>query len=265
MRLLATKVRVRLGANEISLSLLNGLLISPNALPNGIQIVSDFTAQAGLILNIYARLAGTCTATAGDSSPTTAAPDRYTHTSDVGYTVQKSDLLPDIPRIGAVGALVGGPIYHIEGDFEGVGTPILNTSTAVIGLDTAADEPNGYPIWVEPFISSPAHVTAARKMDFIGTATWSASETPVTGVGCLTVDFMLGAGVALYNNPLDIGFGDIPIWDPQSPAVAGLIAQINAAVQGAVDQVTSNPQVSDLLNQILAAVTGAQIPPSLPS
>jgi hypothetical protein len=249
--LLATKVRVRAGANEYSLSLLNGLQIQPRTGPNGVQIVSDFTVQAGLILDIYARLAGTCTATAGDSSPTTAAPDRYTHTSDVGYTVRRSDLLPDIPRIGVLGALVGGPIYNIEGDFEGVGAPLVNTASAVIGVDTAADEPNGYPIWIEPFVSSPNHVAAPRKMDFLGTATWSASETPVTGVGCLTVDFMLGAGVALYNNPLPVGFGTLPIWDPQNPAVADLMAQINAAIQDAADQVGSNPTVNDVLTRIL--------------
>ena len=252
--LLATKVRVRAHGTEISLSLLNGLQIQPTTAKNGIQIVSDATVQAGLILNIYARLGGTCTATSGDSSPTTAAPDRYVHTADVGYTVRRSDLLPDVPRIGVVGALVGGPIYNIEGDFEGVpGDPaaLVNTSSAIIGADTAADEPNGYPIWIEPFVSSPNHVTAARKMDFLGTATWSASETPLTGIGCLTVDFMLGAGVAIYNNPLPVGFKDIPIWDPQDPAVVALMQQINAAVQSAADQVGSNPTVNDLLTQIL--------------
>jgi hypothetical protein len=249
--LLATKVRVRAGANEISLSLLNGLQIQPKTGANGVQIVSDSTVQAGLILNIYARLAGTCTATAGDSSPTTAAPDRYTHTSDVGYTVRRSDLLPNVPRVGVLGALVGGPIYNIEGDFDGVGAPLVNTSSAIIGVDTAADEPNGYPIWIEPFISSPNHVTGARKMDFLGTATWSASETPVAGVGCLTVDFLLGAGVALYNNPLPVGFGTLPIWDPQNPAVADLMAQINGAIQDAADQVGANPTVNDVLQRIL--------------
>jgi hypothetical protein len=249
--LLATKVRVRVRGTEISLSLLNGLQIQPTTAPNGIQIVSDATVQAGLILDIYARLAGTCTATSGDSSPTTAAPDRYTHTADVGYTVRRSDLLPNVPRVGVVGALVGGPIYNIEGDFEGVGSPLINTASAIIGADTAADEPNGYPIWIEPFVSSPNHVTNPRKMDFLGTATWSASETPVTGIGCLTVDFLLGAGVAIYNNPLPIGFKDIPIWDPQDPAVVALMQQINDAVQSAADQVGSNPTVNDLLQQIL--------------
>ena len=254
-RLLATKVRVRVGAQQISLSLVNGLQISPNSSPNGVQIVSDSTVQAGLILNIYAALGGpTCTATAGDSDPNTAAPDRYAPSSDSGYTVRRSDLLPNVPRIGVLGALVGGPIYNIAGDFVGAATPLVNTSSAIIGVDTAADEPNGYPIWIEPFVSSPNHVTAAREMDFLGTATWSASETPVTGLGCLTVDFMLGAGVALYNNPLPVGFATLPIWDPQNPAVADLMAQINAAIQGVADEVGANPTVNDVLQQVLDAL-----------
>jgi hypothetical protein len=165
--------------------------------------------------------------------------------------VRRSDLLPNVPRVGVVGALVGGPLYNIEGDFEGVGAPLINTASAIIGLDTAADEPNGYPIWIEPFISSPNHVANPRKMDFLGTATWSASETPVSGVGCLTVDFLLGAGVAIYNNPLPIGFKDLPIWDPQDPAVAALMDQINGAIQDAADQVGTNPTVNDVLQQIL--------------
>ncbi|MEA2273493.1 MAG: hypothetical protein QOI98_2201, partial [Solirubrobacteraceae bacterium] len=253
--LLATKVRVRVGGNEISISLLNGLQIQPTSGKNGIQIVSDATVQAGLILNIYAALGGpVCTTNTGDSNPATAAPDRYTHHADAGYTVRRSDLLPSVPRVGVLGALVGGPIYNIEGDFVGTAPALINTSTAVIGLDTAADEPNGYPIWVEPFLSTPAHSTVARTMDFLGTATWSASETPVTGVGCLTVDFMLGAGVALYNNPLPVGFKDLPIWDPQDPAVASVMAQINAAIQSAADQVGSNPTVNTLLQTILDAL-----------
>jgi hypothetical protein len=261
LQILGTTVRVRLGGNEITLSLLNGLQIQPKAagVADGVQIVSDFTAQAGLILDIFAKIGGTCTATAGDSNPDTAAPDRYAHTSDVGYVVEKSDLLPDVPRVGPAGALVGGPIYHIEGHF-GDGSGLVNTAAAVIGVDTAANEPNGYPIWVEPFVSTPTNVTAPRTMDFIGTATWSASETNLGALGCLTVDFMLGAGVALYNNPLDVGFGDIPIWDPASPAVAALIDQIDAAVQDAADQVASNPTVAALLEQITGLLPETDLP-----
>jgi hypothetical protein len=269
MSILATKVRVRVGGSEVSLSLLNGLQIQPNRSgKSGIQIVSDLTVQAGLILNIYSKLGGpVCVRNQGDSdtnpqqvdNPATPAieptipdaPDRYTALTDGGYTVEKSDLLPVVPRVGPAGALVGGPIYHIKGDFVSATPALVNTSMAVIGVDTAADEPNGYPIWIEPFVSTPTHVTVARTMDFIGTATWSASETPITGIGCLTVDFMLGAGVAVYNSPIDLGFGDIPIWDPTSNAVTDLIDQIDVAVQAAVDQVAGNPQVAALLQQIL--------------
>jgi hypothetical protein len=254
--LLATTVRVRLGATEIRLSLLNGLQIAatPNGAPSGVQIVSDFTVQAGLILDIYANLDLTkpCVATAGDSDPNTPAPDRYAPLRDVGYTVERSDFLPDVPRVGPLGALVGGPIYHITGDFVGSGTPLVNTAMAVIGADTAADEPNGLPVWIEPFISSPTHVTAPRTMDFLGTATWSASETPVSTIGCTTIDFMLGAGVALYNNPLPIGFGTLPIWDPTSPEIAALIDTIDAAVQQLVGDVAANPTVAELLEQVTA-------------
>jgi hypothetical protein len=264
--LLRTVVRVRLGANEYKLSLINGLQIDPKgaSLADGVQIVTDPAVQAGLILNIFAYLGGpACVTQAGDSDPASPAPDRFTPTADAGYTVEKSDLLPEVPRVGAAGALVGGPIYHIEGDFVGAGTPLVNTSMAVIGVDTAEDEPNGYPIWVEPFLSTPTHVEVARTMDFIGTATWSASETNLGALGCLVVDFMLGAGVAIYNNPLPVGFGDIPIWDPQSAEVQALMAQVNAAVQDTINQVVANPTVADLLAQITGAlppVEGVPVP-----
>lgn len=251
-RLLATTVRVSDGTNLLRLSLLNGLQLSTAAGPAGVQIESDATVQAGIILNIYAKLGGTCTATAGDSDPSSAAPDRYTHSGDAGYTVQRSDYLPEVPRVGPLGALVGGPVYHITGDFVGAGSTIVNTGAAVIGLDSAAGEPNGYPVWVQPFVSSPMHVTSARTMDFLGTATWSASETPIPILGCLTVDFLLGAGVALYNNPLPVGFGSIGLWDPAAPEVAALIAQINSAVAGAVNQVASDPTVASTLEQVVA-------------
>lgn len=107
-------------------------------------------------------------------------------------------------------------------------------------------------MWVEPFVSTPTHATAARSMDFLGTATWSASETPSALLGCTTVDFLLGAGVAIYNNPLPVGFGNLSVWDPAAPEVAALTAQVNAAVAGAVTQVVSDPTVSATLAQVLA-------------
>lgn len=257
MSILGTTARVRLGTDEYKLSVLNGLQIDPKpgGAADGVQIVADASAQAGLILNIFAGLSSVPCPGGGsaDSDPSTAAPDRFTPTTDAGYTIEKSDLLPEVPRAGAVGALVGGPIYHIEGDFVTAGSTLVNTSTAVIGADTAEDEPNGYPVWIQPFLSG-NHVENARTMDFLGTATFAASESDLGALGCLVVDFMLGAGVAIFNNPLPVGFGDIPIWDPQSPEVQALMAQVNAAVQDAVDQVTSDPTVAAVLDLITGSL-----------
>ncbi len=252
--LLRTEVQASDGTRQITLSLLNGLQIDPGSAPAGIQLSTDARVQTGLILNIYSILeSAPCTTMTGDSNPGTEAPDRFTPDAGVGYTVERSDLLPAVPRAGAVGALVGGPIYHIEGDFDGAASNILNTSTAVIGADTSPGEPNGYPVWVEPFLSGPANSVVARTMDFLGTATWSAQQTSIANL-CLVVDFMVGTGVAIYDNPLPVGFGDLGVWDPQSPEVAALIGQVDAAVQDGVDQITSNPIVSDLLDQAIGLV-----------
>ncbi len=70
--LLATTVRWRNGPTEVKLNLINGLQIDEVEAPSGVQIVSDTTAQAGLILNLYTRLDNsdaTCVETAGDSDP----------------------------------------------------------------------------------------------------------------------------------------------------------------------------------------------------
>jgi hypothetical protein len=248
--LLATKVRLANGDRELSLSLLNGLQIGPSS-ANGIQIVTDTTAQAGIIVNAYIALSpNECTS---QSATSTAPPARFTPTSGVGYTVERSDILPSVPSVGALGALVGGPIYHIVGNFPNAGV-LTNTSTAVIGVDTAADEPNGYPVWVEPILSS-GHLTAPRTMDFLGTATWAASETSAGGLGCLVIDAMLGTGVAVYNNPLPVGFGTLlgPLFKP-SPAAATFMGNVNTAVQTVVDTVSTNPAVAGLLGQLLGAL-----------
>ena len=135
---------------------------------------------------------------------------RYTPNEDAGYTVRTSDLLPSVPAVGPLGAIVGGPVFSIEGDFVGATAPLVNTASAVIGVDTAADEPHGYPIWIEPFVSSPTHVASPKRMDYLGTATWSASETPVIpGLGCISVNFMLGTGVAIFDNPVRVGFDEL--------------------------------------------------------
>ena len=52
----------------------------------------------------------------------------------VGYDVQSSDLLPDVPGVAGLDALgVGGPIWHIKGTFGGGAKPLIDTSTAVVG------------------------------------------------------------------------------------------------------------------------------------
>jgi len=91
-------------------------------------------------------------------------------------------------------------------------------------------------------------------MDFLGTATWSASESNLLGQ-CLVVDFMLGTGVAVFNNPLPVGLGTLfgPLYKP-SPAGEQLNNAVNSAIQQATDPVTTNPTVAALLEQLLGAL-----------
>ena len=247
--LLNTKVRLANGVNELDITLLQGLQIAPSS-ANGVQIVSDTTVQAGLILDIYIDLrSNSCTT---QSASNTSTPPRFTPTSGYGLKVQKSDILPAIPSVGPLGTIAGGPLFHITGKFaQGA---LANTASAIIGVDSAADEPNGYPVWVEPFLAS-GHVNSPSTMDFLGTATWSASETNIPLVGCLVTDLMVGTGVALYNNPLPVGFGTLldPLYKP-SAAADKLLTEINAAVQGVVDQASANPTVAALLGQLLGAL-----------
>jgi hypothetical protein len=251
--LLNTKIRVVSGQNQLELSLLQGLQINPSS-AKGVQIVSDTTVQAGLILDIYIDLRATSCTT--HSASNTSVPPRFTPTSGFGLKVDKSDLLPKIPAVGPLGAITSGPLFHITGKFaQGA---LANTASAVLGIDSAADEPNGYPVWVEPFLSA-GHVNSPATMDFLGTATWSASETnltsSLTGPLCLITDLMIGTGVALYNNPLPVGFGTLldPLYKP-SPAAESLLNTIDTTVQGVVTQVSTNPTVAALLTQITGAL-----------
>ena len=252
--LLATKVRISNGKEQLTLSLLDALQIAPAQAAAGVQIIAAPTVQAGIILDIYFSLSPhSCTTHAASSS---TPPQRFTPSTSVpGFTVEKSDLLPNIPAVGPLGAIAGGPLYHITGNFPGGQLAASETATIVTGLDTAADEPNGYPVWVVPFLSSP-HVATPTKMDFLGTATWSASETSAAPFAvCTVVDFMLGTGIALYNNPLPVGFGTLlsPLYKP-SAASATLTNEINAAVASVVGQASTNPVVSALLTQIVGAL-----------
>ena len=258
--LLATRVQVSNGTQAVGLSVLNGLQVDPTTTPAGIQIFSNTTVSAGLILNVYAALGGTCEATAGDSDPNTPAPDRYTNTAGWGYTVQKSDLVPDVPRVSPADSLgIGGPIYHIRGDFSGPTLLAMNNTLA--GVNTLSGEPNGYPVWIEALglAGSPllGDNTPAKTMDFLGTALWSASETP-TVIGCTTVDFMLGTGVAVYNAPADV-FTALPLWTP-NPGAEAVKTAIDSAVADVVAQVTTNPVVAGLLEQVVGAVPLPDLP-----
>lgn len=243
--LLATKIRLATGDNELTLSLLNGLQIAPSD-AKGLQIISDTTVQAGVILDIYANLGSTTCATNSTSSAN--APLKYTPTAGSGYTVTRT-ALPSVPAVGPLAAIASGPVYHITGKFTGGSS----TASAVIGVDTAADQPNGYPVWLSPFTG--IHAASPKTMDFLGTASWTASETSLGSLGCFTVDFMLGTGVAIYNNSLPVGFGTLlsPAFDA-TPASDQLNAQIDSAVQTVVTTVSANPVVSGVLNTLLASL-----------
>ena len=256
--ILATTIRLRSGTSEVKLSLLNGLQIDPTTAPSGIQILNAPTVQAGVLLNISIGtapisatrpcVAGVGQTLAGDSDPATAAPDTFTPTNGIGMKVERTDYLPVVPKVGPVGAIVGGPIYHITGNFPADGG-VADTSTAIVGLDTAPDQPQGYPVWIAPVAG--VNAAAPRLMDFIGTATWSASQTNIL-FGCLHIGFMLGTGIQINNNPLPFGFGNVPIWTSDA-LFAAIMSPINAQIQAAVDQAAGNPQVSGVLDQVLAA------------
>lgn len=245
--ILATEVTVGDGTSETSLSLLNGLQIDPST-RGGVRISTGASTQAGVILHIHSSLRLSGGACVANSAGSTTGSDRFVRNEDNGYTVTRSDLLPNVPAVGALGAIAGGPVYHIAGTFDA--DALVNTASSVVGVDTASDEPNGYPVWIQPFVSSPMHVTTPRTMDFLGTATWSASETPV-GQGCLVVDAMLGTGVAVYDNPLPVGLGTV--FDPlttASPEAQQLTDAVDAAVDQVVGSVAADPTVGALLTQL---------------
>ncbi len=231
---------------------MNALQIDPTLHPNGVHISSDATVQAGVILDIYSSLNITGNACTTQTASSADAVQRFTRTAGDGYTVTKTDLLPEVPAVGPLGALVGGPIYHIVGKF----TPgaLVNTASAVIGVDTATDEPHGYPVWISPFVSA-GHTTSARTMDFLGTATWSASETALGADGCLVIDFMLGTGVAVFNNPLPVGLGTlIDLVGNPNPAAATLTAAVDTALSDALSSAATLPVVDTVLATILGAL-----------
>ena len=257
--ILATQVVASDGTNQTSLSLLNGLQIDPATRPGGVQLVSDATVQAGIVLNIYSslRLGGdTCVANSASSGNDV---DRFTRNEDNGYTVTRTDLAPEVPAVGPVGLIASGPIYHINGRFNR--DALVNISTAPIGVDTAGDEPSGYPAWVSPFVSG-VNTASPRTFDYLGTATWAASESPIPVLGgCLVIDFMFGTGVAVLNNPLPVGLGTLlDLTSEPNPDAAALFASIDTAVADVLGSVTSNPEVDALLGSLLSGLALPEVP-----
>jgi hypothetical protein len=253
MRVLTTEVKLTGNGSAVSLSLLNGLQVNPSDMPGGLTITSGITkidtsevvdglknlapglaptVQAGVIINIAAG-----TSTTGTCGPL--------------YTVKGTDLVPDVPTPGVLGALVGGPVRNVYANF-----PFDATTTALLGVDTAAGEPNGLPVWVEPLISG-VNASKTRNIDFIGTLAGDtvADIALPLGSSCIHIGGFIGAGVAVINNPLPVGLKDVfdPLTTP-NPALAPLVDAVSTAVDSAVDSVATNPTVADLLGQILAAV-----------
>lgn len=261
MALLNTGIELRNGSSTTSLTLLNGLQIDPSTTSGGISIRSAGTVQAGVLLDIYSNVRTSGGACVTNTASSAAGDRRYTPNEDSGYTVRTTDLTPAVPRVGPLGAIVGGPVWSIFGDFRSASTQLVNTASAVIGVDTAANEPNGYPVWIEPFLSSPNHVASPKTMDYLGTATWSASETPLFGTGCLVVDFMVGTGAAIFDNPLAYGFEDLidPISN-QNTAMRGVMQAVDDAVQSVVDQVVANPTVSSVLTTVIGQLPLSTLP-----
>ena len=259
--LLASEVIVRNGQDQTSLSLLNGLQIEPSATHGGVHLSSAATVQAGVLLDIYSSLRLTGGACASNACSSSAANDRYRRNEDNGYTVTKTDLAPRVPSVGPLGAIVGGPVYHIRGDFTGAATPLVNTASAVIGVDTATDEPNGYPVWISPFVSSrPTSPLLARWTTSVRPPGRPARPRSATA-GCLIVDFIVGTGVAVYNNPLPVGLGTLidAVGEP-SPEAAQLSGAVDTAIADVVGQVTSDPQVDVVLGTVLDALALPSIP-----
>ncbi len=114
---------------------------------------------------------------------------------------------------------------------------------------------------MEPFISSPTHVANPRRMDYLGTATWSASEGPIAGLGCLSVNFMLGTGVAIFDNPVRVGFDElVDAATKPNPAARSVITAVDTAANQAINDVTSNPAVADLLGQVVGSLPLSTLP-----
>lgn len=255
MSILGTKVSVGDAKNRTSLSLLNGLQIDPDETEGGVQLSTDASVQAGVIVHVYSTLRLDGPACVRTSASSAAGDRRYTKGEPTGYDVTTVDGVPALPKLGALGALVGGPVHLVRGTFGS--NALVNTASAVVGADTAPGAPNGSPLWVNP-LSGGIHVEKPRTMEFIGTGTWSASEAPLGALGgCITIDLLLGTGVAVFDNPLSVGLKNLtdPVTQP-SPEAAKLGQAVTDAVEQVTDGATTLPVVSDALTNLVGALPG---------
>ena len=149
MAILGTKVVVANDQNQLSLSLLNGLQIDPTG-PDGkgIRIYTPGTVQAGVILNIHGTLRTGGTSCVANAASSADGPTRYTRNEPNGYTVNKTDLLPEVPSVGPSAAIVGGPVYSIRGKFTGGGAPRHNPPPRLgrrpVSSSGVYDDPRGH-------------------------------------------------------------------------------------------------------------------------
>lgn len=216
--LLATRVKVTLHnggeSTVVAVSLLRALQIyteKPGG-PTGVSIEAPLTATVGLFAHSYrfsnvanptgvaSEVRGCATAAANGkcslTQPATAATSigRFTPASGYGYNVLKSDLLPDLPKVGlpTLPAIPGLPelpvspgtatgltalaasviptkFFNIHGKWPtaacdgSIFSPHSGCHTTKIGLDTNPGEPHGLPVWIAPLSllpQDPAEITA---------------------------------------------------------------------------------------------------------
>ncbi len=258
--ILATKVRASFGpgSQQLTVSLLDGLLIDPTTKPFGVQILSDFTAQAGLFVDLYVGANGApCPSTTGTREASSAddpAPLSWDKSPGVyGYNVTPMPI--DLPLIQLTEDLaVGGPLFYLKA--SGPRPLGFNLWLHALGVDTDEDAPSGLPAWVLPVDG--VRTMAPRTFEFIGTGSWSSSETSLGPTACFVQGGFTGIGVGLSNNPLKLGLdGLVRNLNPVLvPLVKPLMAQVNLAVAQLTGEVTANPTIQDLIAQVVEAVLG---------
>jgi hypothetical protein len=260
LSLLATKLEVK-GSNgdgsttSLKLSLLEGLALNEHDTgTTGAQIRAEYGLAAGAaILHTYTYLLP------------------YSDCGKYGYRVSDSELIPQLDLTGAPASVaglaallgVGGPVKRVTGHWpQGAGSHTITP----LSVDTAADEPNGLPVWL-PVVSGTGPALPDHSIDFAGLGTVVTTEQCIAPIPILAPQgavigfgLLLGTGVALFDNPLPIGLDDIPlIWDHQDPQVIALRDQVSAAINSVTTQVLANSTVQSVLDQVIAAIPLASL------